>query len=325
MSLTKAPKLLSPPVSPQTKNKGLKPHLQLRTSTNSSSFPNAPKPTPPISSPTEDNGPWLVVKPYSTNKRTMRRFFDSYAVRMKGSTADFSKKRKRSQNASEKFVTNKRPARAKCTTSDTTDSESQSLSYSEVSSGSSFLSSKSDNEGIIRDYRTRSKKSELSMDSIDQPNNSSSSEVESSEDLNAYHSKREFLESTTVQEIHDAIIDSIPTFAPDMSHITHQSLEKELKRVGFSTNRSLKDRAGLEMIDKDEVILVSSMKLSPYQYHDTKKRFFAEKARKTFLRTTFKKTDAQKACRVDVNKASKLYEIFQSCGLLKDELYTKDE
>lgn len=137
-------------------------------------------------------------------------------------------------------------------------------------------------------------------------------------------SKKEFLRlCTNVSQIHSSKVWEIPDFVPSMDHITRAQFEKQIKRIGLPLLHDLKSTVDADKVPESELSIVSSFNFSPQQYLENKKRFFAEKARKTYAGETFKKTDAQKACQVDVNKASKLYEVFNSFGLLDDSLFTQ--
>lgn len=76
-----------------------------------------------------------------------------------------------------------------------------------------------------------------------------------------------------------------------------------------------------------EIILASILRLPCDLYLDSKRRLFLEKVYKQKKGMPFRKTDAQKACKIDVNKASRLYSAFEKVGWLDNhhfERYMKD-
>ncbi|KAL3228616.1 SWIRM domain-containing protein FUN19 [Nakaseomyces bracarensis] len=76
-----------------------------------------------------------------------------------------------------------------------------------------------------------------------------------------------------------------------------------------------------------ELVLASILRLPCDLYLDSKKRLFLEKVYKQKKGMPFRKTDAQKACKIDVNKASRLYSAYEKVGWLDNrhfEKYMKD-
>ncbi|KAK5778983.1 hypothetical protein RI543_003602 [Arxiozyma heterogenica] len=72
-----------------------------------------------------------------------------------------------------------------------------------------------------------------------------------------------------------------------------------------------------------ELNLASTLRLPCDLYLDSKRRLFLEKVCKLQNNLPFRRTDAQKACRIDVNKASRLYSAFEKVGWLEDENFLK--
>lgn len=125
---------------------------------------------------------------------------------------------------------------------------------------------------------------------------------------------KEFLSLSSVGLIHDLPLEDIPEFNPNVA-MDDQVFLRAIKKLGF-----IYKQANTSEISQERTI-INFLKLTPQQLLETNKRFFAEKARRTFKGQTFKKTDAQKACKIDVNKTSKLYEIHLASGALDDDLY----
>ncbi|CDK25339.1 unnamed protein product [Kuraishia capsulata CBS 1993] len=72
-----------------------------------------------------------------------------------------------------------------------------------------------------------------------------------------------------------------------------------------------------------EVVLASVLRLPGNVYLDSKRRLFAEKVSRSRKGLPFRRTDAQKACKIDVNKASRLFAAFEKVGWLQDKNFTK--
>ena len=70
-----------------------------------------------------------------------------------------------------------------------------------------------------------------------------------------------------------------------------------------------------------EILLASILRLPVAVYLDSKRRLFYEKVSRLRQGKGFRRTDAQKACRIDVNKASRLFAAFEKVGWLNDELF----
>ncbi|EKJ74304.1 hypothetical protein NXS19_005829 [Fusarium pseudograminearum] len=66
----------------------------------------------------------------------------------------------------------------------------------------------------------------------------------------------------------------------------------------------------------DEVSLASSLRLDAATYLTSKRRIFKQRLDCYRRKKEFRKTDAQQACKIDVNKASKLWTAFEKVGWL---------
>lgn len=84
------------------------------------------------------------------------------------------------------------------------------------------------------------------------------------------------------------------------------------------TSDPLKDR-----LHPAELILAQTLRLPCDLYIDSKRRFFLEKLYRLKKGLPFRRTDAQKACKIDVNKASRLYAAFERIGWLRDSHFYK--
>lgn len=115
------------------------------------------------------------------------------------------------------------------------------------------------------------------------------------------------------------IDESIPDYSPD----THTTLPKgntrALKIEWKGQPMDLRDDPNLDKLHPAEVLLASTLRLRCNVYLDSKRRFFSEKVSRMRNGMPFRRTDAQKACRIDVNKASRLFAAFEKAGWLDDK------
>ncbi|CCH44461.1 SWIRM domain-containing protein [Wickerhamomyces ciferrii] len=274
---------------------------------------------------TKENKPqqWMTIRSYQKKIKVseITRFVDAYNIYPKSNrTTQSKKKRAYASNTSYSCVPKEKSA-----------SGEHNLTSS---------SQNSDAETSARTYGTRSKKKAVVDESTNEVNldsraaSRSNSRINSDDDNSDKRifqknvlettngDKLEFLKLSNVQLIHDVEIDEIPNFEPQID-LDETKLNRICKKIGLNFDNKFKasNVNNKYKLTSKEVALIHSLKLTPMQFVDTKKRFFAEKARKRHSEMTFKKTDAQKACKIDVNKASKLHEIDRFCGFLNDELF----
>ncbi|KAG5419114.1 hypothetical protein I9W82_002881 [Candida metapsilosis] len=122
------------------------------------------------------------------------------------------------------------------------------------------------------------------------------------------------------------IDESIPDYSPDASTTLPPNNSKCLKIEWKGQPMDLSQDPNLSKypnLHPAEIVLASILRLPIAVYMDSKRRFFYEKVNKIKLGKSFRRTDAQKACRIDVNKASRLYAAFEKVGWLDDELFEK--
>ncbi|KAG0298118.1 hypothetical protein BGZ96_002610 [Linnemannia gamsii] len=116
-----------------------------------------------------------------------------------------------------------------------------------------------------------------------------------------------------VQEPEEVVVLE-PDVGP-VSVLDHQSLPKIIWK-GYPLNIS--GKIGFELLHPYEVHIASTLRLSPAQYLACKRTLIL--ASRKYLSVPngkqFKKSDAQKLCRIDVNKTSRLWEIFAKVGWL---------
>lgn len=111
----------------------------------------------------------------------------------------------------------------------------------------------------------------------------------------------------------DTDFESIPDMSPPIETLNHL---KPLKADWKGTALDLSNDPHLHLLHPSEVGLASTLRLSCASYLTSKRRIFQDKVERAKLHKEFRKTDAQKACRIDVNKASKLWAAYEKVGWL---------
>ena len=70
------------------------------------------------------------------------------------------------------------------------------------------------------------------------------------------------------------------------------------------------------LLHRDELLLAANLRLDCATYLTSKRRIFKARLEALKIRKEFRKTDAQQACKIDVNKASKLWTAYEKVGWL---------
>lgn len=71
-----------------------------------------------------------------------------------------------------------------------------------------------------------------------------------------------------------------------------------------------------DLLHPDELLLAANLRLDCATYLTSKRRIFIKRLEALRINKEFRKTDAQQACKIDVNKASKLWQAFDKVGWL---------
>ncbi len=124
-----------------------------------------------------------------------------------------------------------------------------------------------------------------------------------------------------VAQVHDAAYSELEDFAPPISTLPNNNICLETEWKGQPMDLTFDSL--IHLLHPAEVVLASTLRLHCDIYLDSKKRFFAEKVRKLRAGLQFRRTDAQKACRIDVNKASRLYAAYEKVGWLHDSNFQR--
>lgn len=126
--------------------------------------------------------------------------------------------------------------------------------------------------------------------------------------------------SPAPSRVHDAAITQLIDYSPSVSSLpAGKSLRAEWKGAPMD----LSNDPNLHLLQPAEIHLASVLRLPVDIYLDSKKRLFAEKVHRLRQGLPFRRTDSQKACRIDVNKASRLFSAYERVGWLEDELFVK--
>lgn len=109
--------------------------------------------------------------------------------------------------------------------------------------------------------------------------------------------------------------EKLPDYSPPLSTLgSDRCLKVEWKGSPMDLSHDpLKD-----LLHPAELNLAQTLRLPCDLYLDSKRRLFLEKMHRLKEGLPFRRTDAQKACRIDVNKASRLYAAFEKVGWLRD-------
>ena len=120
----------------------------------------------------------------------------------------------------------------------------------------------------------------------------------------------------------DVEYNALPDYAPPVS--TLQDNPKTLK-ADWTSNNPLNLSTDLDkhMLHETEVTLAATLRLSCATYLCSKRRIFEARLNALRIGKDFRKTDAQQACKIDVNKASKLWTAFDKVGWFNKDFFQK--
>lgn len=122
-------------------------------------------------------------------------------------------------------------------------------------------------------------------------------------------------------KFNDEDFNAIEDLCPPLSSLPtkHNSLKIDWK--GPPMDLSHDPHVGL--LHPDEVQLASILRLTCAMYLTSKRRIFIKKLETLRIGKEFRKTDSQQACKIDVNKASKLWSAFHKVGWLENHWVEK--
>lgn len=119
----------------------------------------------------------------------------------------------------------------------------------------------------------------------------------------------------------DKDFNALPDYSPPLSTLPNRpnSLKVEWKGAPID----LRDDPYRHLLHDDEITLAANLRLDCATYLTSKRRIFIARIECLKIKKEFRKTDSQQACKIDVNKASKLWAAFEKVGWLKPEHFTK--
>lgn len=124
----------------------------------------------------------------------------------------------------------------------------------------------------------------------------------------------------SASRVHDLSTTQLVDYSPPVSSLP---VGKSLRAEWKGAPMDLSQDPNLHLLHPAEVHLAAVLRLPADIYLDSKKRLFAEKVHRLRQGLPFRRTDSQKACRIDVNKASRLFSAFEKVGWLEDELFER--
>lgn len=112
----------------------------------------------------------------------------------------------------------------------------------------------------------------------------------------------------------DKDFNSLPDYCPPISSLPSRPNSLKVEWKGQPIDLSSDPHARL--LHPDEVALAGNLRLDCATYLTSKRRIFERRLQCLRTGKEFRKTDAQQACKIDVNKASKLWTAFDRVGWL---------
>ena len=119
---------------------------------------------------------------------------------------------------------------------------------------------------------------------------------------------------TGMKRPEDVDYQALPDFCPPISTLPAGN-SKALKTDWASNNPlNLSNDPDRHMLHEAEINLASTLRLTCATYLCSKRRIFEGRVKAFKNKKEFRKTDAQQACKIDVNKASKLWTAYDKIG-----------
>jgi hypothetical protein len=106
----------------------------------------------------------------------------------------------------------------------------------------------------------------------------------------------------------------LPDYCPPLSSLPDRPNPLKVEWRGVPLDLTGDPHAHL--LDPNEILLASNLRLDCATYLTSKRRIFIKRIEALRIGKEFRKTDAQQACKIDVNKASKLWQAFEKVGWL---------
>ncbi|MDA4133739.1 MAG: hypothetical protein OK454_11550, partial [Thaumarchaeota archaeon] len=107
---------------------------------------------------------------------------------------------------------------------------------------------------------------------------------------------------------------ALPDYSPPVSSLPNRPHPLKVEWRGQVLD--LSEDPHRHLLDPAELSLASTLRLDCATYLTSKRRIFVRRIDDLRKGKEFRKTDAQQACKIDVNKASKLWQAFEKVGWL---------
>lgn len=112
----------------------------------------------------------------------------------------------------------------------------------------------------------------------------------------------------------DKDFESLPNYCPPTDSLPRKANSLKVDWKGTPIDLSCDPHRHL--LHPDEIALAANLRLDCATYLTSKRRMFIRRLECLGVGKEFRKTDAQQACKIDVNKASKLWTAFDKVGWL---------
>ncbi|PHH84992.1 hypothetical protein CDD83_1071 [Cordyceps sp. RAO-2017] len=112
----------------------------------------------------------------------------------------------------------------------------------------------------------------------------------------------------------DKDFEALPNYCPPTASLPNRPNSLKVDWKGQPID--LSNDANAHLLHPDEVTLAGNLRLDCATYLTSKRRIFDRRLQCLRMGKEFRKTDAQQACKIDVNKASKLWTAFEKVGWL---------
>jgi hypothetical protein len=119
----------------------------------------------------------------------------------------------------------------------------------------------------------------------------------------------------------DKDFNALPDYCPPLSTLPNKSNSLKIDWKGAPID--LRNDPFRHLLHEDEVLLAANLRLDCATYLTSKRRIFIKRIDALRIGKEFRKTDAQQACKIDVNKASKLWQAFEKVGWLNPSYVRK--
>jgi len=119
----------------------------------------------------------------------------------------------------------------------------------------------------------------------------------------------------------DKDFNALPDYCPPLSTLPNKPNSLKVDWKGAPID--LRSDPHAHLLHPDEILLAANLRLDCATYLTSKRRIFIKRIEALQIGKEFRKTDAQQACKIDVNKASKLWQAFEKVGWLSPSYVRK--